>query len=604
MQWSRPLTDSQIFGAMSDVGRGLFRGCYWGEETHHAVIDIDQGSKYHTTQELAKLRSKLTAVGFDLVPYQSSDSGGWHLYLFLDDWAPSKEVENTLKAYLKAESYEIKSGTLEIFPSGNALRLPLQKGFGWLAPDGQLIGRREELKQHEALASFRADIENNACNWEEAKRLIESQLSALRTSAGGSAQEHKEAISVGGMEDLYQRGIDWEKYQRGREYWLNGLTAPKQRHDAEHCTGHYLWFGDRSQGIRALPGLRNSTDRAELIKAWLREKHNEQSEAVNAGRWSEIEGDIERACQWTCQGSLVSEYEPYRLTDRLLKRLEWLYRKTGKVWTVEELAKANADRSQDARCRIAVAVAQLEAEGQLITKAAVARRAGAHWRTVAKHRDLLACSASEYSGGSGGFALVSSGCSASSPEEAKIFLRVLVAADAKDLEEEVLSVPPECLALDDSPLLEGFSALVPVVALAALSEQIFIGQLTPCAETLGGDGEQLNGKRHLRLLPPSHPSSLATGSIAGALTCRFEPMGTCGINGILPSSAEPAPGPLHLILGNFLLWRSALAPGVALGTYGVKAIFWRPGTQQLSDQLVRPWSTQSSQMTTLPGWHP
>ena len=171
---------------------------------------------------MAKLRSKLTAVGFDLVPYQSSDSGGWHLYLFLDDWAPSKEVENTLKAYLKAESYEIKSGTLEIFPSGNALRFPLQKGFGWLAPDGQLIGRREELKQHEALASFRADIENNACNWEEAKRLIESQLSALRTSAGGSAQEHKEAISVGGMEDFISEASTGRNIREGVSTGLTG----------------------------------------------------------------------------------------------------------------------------------------------------------------------------------------------------------------------------------------------------------------------------------------------------------------------------------------------------------------------------------------------
>ena len=93
------------------------------------------------------------------------------------------------------------------------------------------------------------------------------------------------------------------------------------------------------------------------------EKHNGHSEAVNAGRWSEIEGDIERACQWTCQGASVRRYEPYPVTDRLQKRLTWLFQKTGKVWTVEELAKANIDRSQDARCRIAIAVAQLEANG-------------------------------------------------------------------------------------------------------------------------------------------------------------------------------------------------------------------------------------------------
>lgn len=574
MQWSQALSDSQVLGVMSDEGRGLFRGCYWGETTHHAVLDVDQGSKYHSAQELAKLESKLAAVGLTIVPYQSSDSGGWHLYLFLDDWAPSKEVENVLKAYLKAESYEIKSGTLEIFPSGNALRLPLQKGFGWLAPDGQLIRRREELREDEALASFRTDLENNACNWDEAKERIESQLSTARASAGESAQEHREAISVDGMGDLFRRGIDWEKYQAGREYWLYGLTGPNQRHYAMHCIGHYLWFGDSSQGIREIPGLRNAEARAELIRHWFGEKHNGHSKAFNSGRFREVEGDIERACQWTCRDAPVREYEPYLLTDRLIKRLEWLYRKTGKLWTVEELIQANVDRSQDARQRIAVAVAQLEVEGQLITKAAVARQAGAHWRTVAKHSDLLTCSASEYSGGAGGPVRVLSSGSTGSGTEEKDFLSVLSEADSGDLGDSEASQPAD-LALDPVsavvPLAGGRSALASDGALMELGQPVEL-RLTPYAETLRGDGEQLNGKHHLRLLPPSHPASLATGSIAGALTCRIEPISTCGINGILPSSAEPTPGPLHLILGDFCTALCARSY-VALGTYGGKAIF-------------------------------
>ena len=561
MQWSSSLTDSQILGVMSDEGRGLFRGCYWGEETHHAVFDIDQGSKYHNAQELTKLASKLAAVGLDLVPYQSSDGGGWHLYLFFDDWAPSKEVEKTLKAYLKAESYEIKSGTLEIFPSGNALRLPL-------APDGQLIRRREELREDEALASFRIDLENNACNWKEAKERIESQLSDARASAGGSALEHREAVSVDGMGDLFRRGIDWEKYQAGREYWLYGLTGPNQRHYAMHCIGHYLWFGDSSQGLRAIPGLRNAEARAELIRSWFGEKHNGHSKAFNSGRLREVEGDIERACQWTCQGAQVQESEPYPLTDRLLKRLVWLYQKTGKVWTVDELSKANIDRSQDARQRIAVAVAQLEMEGQELDQAKVARRAGSCRKTVRKNSDLLDRWGGVYSGGVGGpVGVLPAG---SGPEE-QDFLPVFSDADSGDLGESVASKSVD-LASEILPFAGGRSALASDGALVDLSEQVFIRRLTLYAETLRGDGEQLNGKIHLRLLPPSLPASLATRSIAGALTCRLESLGTCGINGILPSSAEPTPGPLHLILGDFCTALCARSY-VALGTYGGKAIF-------------------------------
>ena len=389
MQWTRLLADNQILGVMSNEGRGLFRGCYWGSVTRHGVIDIDQGSKYHNSQELAELNYKFAAVGLTLVPFQSSNSGGWHLYYFLDEWAPSREIGNTIKAWLLAHGYEIKSGTLEVFPSGNALRLPLQQGFAWLGHDGRVIRTREQLTQEQAISSFLINFENNISNWQEAKALIDSQLEQTRTAAGRSAQEHREAVTVDGLGDLFAKGLDHEKYQRGRQYWLNGLSGRNQRHDAVICLGHWLWYGDRSLGIDRLSGLRNAGIRAEMIRAWLIEKHNGHSKAVNLGRWYEIEGQILRACQWASQSPTVSIYETYPLTVRLLKRLEWLYQKTGKLWTVEELAKANVDRSLDARHRIAIAVAQLEAEGSEIDQAKVARRARACRKTVRKNSDLL-----------------------------------------------------------------------------------------------------------------------------------------------------------------------------------------------------------------------
>jgi len=87
----------------------------------------------------------------------------------------------------------------------------------------------------------------------------------------------------------------------------------------------------------------------------------------------------------------------------LLKRLQWLYSQTGKLFTIEKLEKANIERNQDARHRIAVAVAQLEAENQEIDISKVARRAKACHKTVAKHRDLLCSPGGEYiAGGEGG----------------------------------------------------------------------------------------------------------------------------------------------------------------------------------------------------------
>ncbi len=410
MQWSNALDDGQIMGVMSDGGRGLYRGLYWGEETRHGVLDIDAGSKYHDAHELRELASKFAAVGLPLVPYQSSDTGGWHLYFYLTEWAKAEEVERTIRKYLKANSYSILAGTLEIFPSGNALRLPLQKGFGWLSSDGQLEVRREELTFGQALALFYNDLEENKRNWGEVQSLIERAISDAGASVAGGAQERENTVSIEGLEGLYKRGIDWEKWQRGKRYWQDGLTEPNQRHDAILTVGHYLWFGDEAIGLRALPLQRNAGKRAELIRAWLEEKHNGHSEEVIRGRWSEIEADIERAAWWSSQRSLIGrnqkQYEPYQLTDRLLKRLKWLHKQTGKLFTIEELEKANIERGQDARHRIAVAVAQLEAENHEIDISKVARRAKACHKTVAKHRDLLCSPGGEYiAGGRGGLSV-------------------------------------------------------------------------------------------------------------------------------------------------------------------------------------------------------
>ena len=253
-KWTGPLEDSHILHVIQDGGFGILRGCYWAEQTHHAVLDIDQGSKYHNVLELAKLQEKLAAVGLSAKPYQSSDSGGWHLYIFFDDWAECSEVENTVKAWLKCQGYEIKSGTLEIFPSGNALRLPLQPGFAWLDQEGNVIRSREEITRDEALASFLSDLERNQRNWSEAKNRVESQLRVAAAAAGGSVQAHDKAISNEGFDDLFKRGAIPEICDMARKYWREALTGRKQRYEALYSLEHLLWFGDASLAVPRLPG--------------------------------------------------------------------------------------------------------------------------------------------------------------------------------------------------------------------------------------------------------------------------------------------------------------------------------------------------------------
>ncbi|MBX9723289.1 MAG: hypothetical protein K2X81_17935 [Candidatus Obscuribacterales bacterium] len=366
-----------------------FYGAFWGDRTEFAVIDIDsKNSRYYNKEALGKILAELAAVGLSANLYQSSDSKGWHLYIPFEEKENSSEVEQTLKRWLKALGYVIVSGQLEVFPGGNALRLPLQAGFAWLAQDGSLIQSRKEIETNEALSAFLSDLRTNAQDWSEAKSRIESQIMEIDRAAGSDAQEQEDRLAIEGFEQLYSSGKDQEIWQKGRKYWLDGLQKKGERHDAVLAVGHYLWYGDEDQFIAALPGQQNAEYRANLIEAWLRKNHNGKCRHINEGNWEIVRAQIERAAHWRRE-KVQWERPHYPLTSRLLKRLVALYRRSGRIWSIEQFEKANQDKRQEARARVAEAIVSLREEGQLISIAEVARRAKANWRTVKKNWDLI-----------------------------------------------------------------------------------------------------------------------------------------------------------------------------------------------------------------------
>ncbi len=532
-KWTGPLEDHQILGVIADGGRGLLRGCYWAEQTRFAVLDVDAQSKYHSAQELVKLQQKLAAVGLTATPYRSSESGGWHLYIFFNDWAECSEVENNIKAWLKAHAYEIKSGTLEIFPSGNALRLPLQPGFAWLDQEGNVIRAREETTRDEALASFLFALENNSGNWSEAKNRIESQLEAAAAAAGGSVQAHEEAISHEGFEKLFNSGIITEVWEKGRKAWREGLEANGERHDAVLAVGHYLWYGDEEAGVAAVPGARHDEYRARLIEEWLKKKHNGCCRHITEGNWKEVGEQIRRATIWRREEK-YKERSPYPLTERLLKRLLAHYRQTGKVWTVEEYKTANEGKLANARQRISEAVAQCLQSGQQISRKTLEKLTGCSPNTLRKHGDLwrlLATGSHVYNrGGRGGSVLF--GGSAS---EKEIFISVLSQGDSGDLELDREDQGEErgALSEDLEQAASLCSAVAPPIHPQAAATRCLVAdsatrqpcELAPIVLTPPF------------LLPGNEPTSEPPLSIS-----------LRSLNGCLPSSAEPALGPLHLPL--------------------------------------------------------
>ncbi len=86
------LADSAIAKSISLKSEKIY-GCRFGKETWFAVIDIDFNGQYHNLESINKLRAILKQAGLKCVVYQSSESGGWHLYIpFGQAAAEAREV--------------------------------------------------------------------------------------------------------------------------------------------------------------------------------------------------------------------------------------------------------------------------------------------------------------------------------------------------------------------------------------------------------------------------------------------------------------------------------------------------------------------------------
>lgn len=369
-------------------------GTRWGQQTRFSVLDIDKTSQHHNELGLARLRHLLASVGFNWPQlYQSSTSTGWHLYLSFSTWVDCAEVHKTLRQWLTAEGLKIKQGQLELFPSNNGLRLPLQRGFAWLDDQGAIELRREDLTVDDAIAKFVDAQDANAHNWQNIQNRIASRIAQIELTAGAGmpAQELKsENIDEDGFSAFFtEAGKIQEVYDLGREFWQNGLTEPGQRHQAILCIGHYLWYGDENTGIKALPGISRAERRAIAIESWLKEKHNGFSESVLKGDWKGISADISRSCNWTAQeGKETPRRASYSISDRAIDRLEVLTKQTGRVWYPADFEKGNIGREEQAREQIRLALVQLLEEGRRVSVRGLERVSGCDRKTIRRHSDI------------------------------------------------------------------------------------------------------------------------------------------------------------------------------------------------------------------------
>jgi hypothetical protein len=128
----------------------LLVGIRFGSYTRYATIDIDTGSDYHNLEAYQTIKAALEDIGIlDIVPIQSSHSGGYHLIIPFTAQIPTFNLACALEQTIKDTGGNISAGQIEIFPNPKpwgkdsitnykAIRCPMQPGSGALLLDEDL----------------------------------------------------------------------------------------------------------------------------------------------------------------------------------------------------------------------------------------------------------------------------------------------------------------------------------------------------------------------------------------------------------------------------------------------------------------------------------
>lgn len=394
-KWKLP--DSEILKAIACAHPKFFIGCRAGKATRFAVLDIDQKSRYHNKQSLDKLLHALSDAGLPKSSlYRSSDSGGWHLYLFFEDPISSADLRAQLIKLLTLNDFQVGKGQLEIFPHpggdgslGLGLRLPMQPGFAWLDKKTlEIEYERDELSAPQALELFVDVLDGDANSYAAFRQLktYNEQLEKRRTTAVARGRGEpasnvvpirrtEKPVDTGEFSDFVQAvfhrlppGIIVDNWYKGRLYHLNGLNGPSQRAESIECVGHYLFYGDPSRELPAL-GYGYEQERQWAIEEYLKAKNNGQSYDINRGR-ADAFAQVERAANWRPahkKGQDPSKYSP-------VVPISWV--------------RENANRKADARKRISNALDGLKERQEKFTTEELRKEAKCSKETLYNHKDI------------------------------------------------------------------------------------------------------------------------------------------------------------------------------------------------------------------------
>ena len=393
------LSDSELLRSIACVHPKFYLGCRSGKSSRFAVLDIDVKSRYHNKRQLDKLLRILSDAGLSKSSlYRSSDSGGWHLYIFFDEPINSQALRRQLIRLLKSYDFDIAKGMLEVFPhpgegsQGMGLRLPLQPGWAWLDKNTlEIEYDRQELSPTKALELFIDALDGDAnsyANFNQLASYIDNLIARKEaTKAHSSLRRQDNLVSFGTKEmrvaaaqtgehiefvaSVFRAlppGIISDNWYKGRQFHINGLTAHSQRAEAITCLSHYLFYGDPSRDLPAL-GYGYEQEREWAIREILASQHNGLSKDINRNR-PEAFSQVERAANWR---------PVHKRKDNSTR-----YRSNRPVAWVRE----NANRKMNARKRILEAFEKLVARQRAFTTKELQEQSGCSRTTLYKHLDI------------------------------------------------------------------------------------------------------------------------------------------------------------------------------------------------------------------------
>ena len=352
----------------------------FGERTRYGLLDLDASSPYRTLETYSRVARCASDLGLRVSLCRSSDSGGWHVYL----WASEKVATGVMSAALFAVARgagleQFRDGVCEVYPDParprKAVRLPGQAGFAWLSAETGTptqefattdIGRRldhlvrwarESSVTPEALmaasASPRRPVPSAKVPLGRPPKLrpVPSPGNDLPDAAtlhlqGALVYRYDRNAARLGRPDFATAAA--ARFAEGARLYASGLERRGTRNESLLLVSFYLFF----------VGYTGADARERLLTLWMEHRHNGMS-----AEWSAPESHA-------------------RIRDEIHRLAHWRPERPGEVGRV----RANERRRDEAARKLADAVALLREAGEKVTYRRLIELTGLSSRTIARHQ--------------------------------------------------------------------------------------------------------------------------------------------------------------------------------------------------------------------------